>query len=75
MEKILGKNWQTTLAGLLGAVAVAVYPLVKTGEINWNNILIAGIIAAVGYFAKAKNVTGVGVEAKTEQDIKNEYMY
>ena len=74
MEKIFGKNWQTTFAGLLGAVCVAVYPLLTTGEINWNNILIAAIIAAVGYFAKSKNVTGVGIEARTESEIKQDYL-
>lgn len=74
MEKIFGKNWQTTLAGVIGAIAVAVYPLLTTGEINWNNVLIAGIIAVVGYFAKSKNVTGVGVEARTENEIKSEYL-
>jgi hypothetical protein len=74
MEKIFGKNWETSLAGLVGAIAVAIYPLLTTGQFNWNNILIAAIIAVVGYFAKSKNVTGVGVEAKTEEDIKNEYL-
>lgn len=74
MEKILGKNWETTLAGLLGAIAVAIYPLISTGEFNWNNILIASIIAVVGYFAKSKNVTGVGTEARTEEDIKSYYL-
>lgn len=74
MENLLGKNWQTTLAGLLGAIAVAIYPLLTMGEINWNNILIAAFIAVVGYLAKSKNVTGVGTEARTESDIKNEYL-
>jgi hypothetical protein len=74
MEKLLGKNWETTLAGLIGAITVAIYPLLTTGEINWNNVLIASIIAVVGYFAKSKNVTGVGVEARTESEIKDEYL-
>lgn len=74
MEKYFGKNWQTTLAGIVGAVAVAVYPLLTLGQINWNNILIAAIIAAVGYLAKSKNVTGVGMDARTENDIKNDYI-
>lgn len=74
MEKIFGKNWQTTLAGIIGAIAVAVYPLLTTGVINWNNVLIAGIIAVVGYFAKSKNVTGVGLEARTENDLKQDYL-
>jgi hypothetical protein len=74
MEKIFGKNWETSLAGLIGAIAVAIYPLLTTGQFNWNNILIAAIIAVVGYFAKSKNVTGVGLEAKTQEDIKNEYL-
>lgn len=66
------KNWRTFLIGLLGAVSVAVYPIIATGEIVWQNIGAAALIATFGYFAKDKNVTGVGEQAETLQDRKKE---
>ena len=52
------KNWKTTILGFVGAISVAVYPIIQTGEINWKAVGAAALIAAFGYFAKDSNVTG-----------------
>ena len=65
METILGKNWKTAIAGILSAVAIAVYPLIATGEINWNSIFAAAGLAILSWFTKDKDVTGIGLKATT----------
>ena len=52
------KSWKTTILGLIGAVAVMVYPIVADGEFKWESVGIAAFVAAMGYFAKDKDVTG-----------------
>jgi hypothetical protein len=52
------KNWKTTLFGALLAIAVALQPLLTTGSLDWKAIVIAALIAAIGYFAKDAGVTG-----------------
>lgn len=55
-------NWKTTLigtiAGIVGAVVGAVVPLLQGGVVDWKMVGGAALIAALGYFAKDKNVTG-----------------
>lgn len=53
------KSWKTTLLGALLAITVAVQPLITTGTIDWKAVTIAVLIAALGYFAKDHDVTGV----------------
>lgn len=50
------KNWKTTILGALAAIIIAIQPLIETGEINWKSVVIAAAIAALGYFAKDKEV-------------------
>jgi hypothetical protein len=52
------KSWKTTLMGLVTAVAVAVYPIITTGVIDWKNVGLAALIAVFGYLAKDYDVTG-----------------
>jgi len=55
-------NWKTTILGALGAIWVVAEPIVTNGDFDlsrdWKSLVFATIIAAFGYFAKDKNVTG-----------------
>lgn len=53
------KNWKTTAFGALAAVVIAIAPIMQTGEVSWTAVLLAALVAAFGYFAKDKDVTGV----------------
>lgn len=46
------KNWKTTLVGALSAVASVVVPLIQSGSVNVVNLILAGSLALLGYFAK-----------------------
>jgi len=48
------KNWRTTLIGALGAALTVVLPLVQSGTVGVNDIVIAGILAALGYHSADK---------------------
>jgi hypothetical protein len=52
------KNWKTTVSGLVGAIAVAVIPVLQSGKINYEAIAIAVAIAVLSFFAKDHDVTG-----------------
>jgi len=56
------KNYKTTLFALLAAICIGVYPIIQTGIIDWNKVLMAAFIALVGFFAKDNNVTGGSVK-------------
>jgi len=72
MKKLLGKNWQTTLVGLLAAVYFAIEPVISGDAYTWQDIVKVALPAIFGYVAKSHNVTGVGEEAKTTNEIKKE---
>jgi hypothetical protein len=46
------KNWKTTLAGLTAAVAH-----VSINGVGWKQLVMAGIMAALGALAKDHNAT------------------
>jgi hypothetical protein len=52
------KNWYTTLAGCIGAVAQVVYSLLSQGTVDMKTILSAVGLAVLGFLAKDFNVTG-----------------
>lgn len=52
------KNYKTTIVGALLAAVVAIQPLLSTGEIDYKQLVMAALIAALGYFAKDHDVTG-----------------
>ena len=52
------KSLKTTILGLIGAIAVVVYPIISSGEFKWESVGIAAFIAAMGYFAKDRDATG-----------------
>jgi hypothetical protein len=60
MNQILGTSWKTTLVGYLGAVAVAILPILQGQGIQWDKVLLAAVIAIVSRFAKDAGATGAG---------------
>jgi hypothetical protein len=55
---MLGKNWKTSLFGLLGAVCIAIYPIIQSGKIDPHALIMAIAVAVIGFLAKDFNVTG-----------------
>lgn len=53
------KNWKTTVLGVITAVIIAIAPILETGEVKWQALVLAAVVAAFGYFAKDHDVTGV----------------
>jgi len=53
------KNWRTTLVGAIGAVFIAVQPIIETGLIDWKAVGIAALVALFSYLAKDAGVTGI----------------
>ena len=56
------KNWKTTLFGCLAAIMIAVAPLIQTGQIDWKAVIVAALVAGLGFVAKDSNVTGGTVQ-------------
>lgn len=51
------RSWKTTLSGLVAAVATALTTgVLETGELK--DIVLVVAMAALGYFAKDRNVSG-----------------
>ena len=57
-KEMLLKNWPTTLAGLIGAVAMVVYDELSKGTVDTETIIKAAAIAAIGIVSKSFNVSG-----------------
>ena len=51
MKAILGTNWKTTLAGLLGAVALLIVDYVKPGDMDLKTIVESIVVFIVGKLA------------------------
>ena len=63
MEKIFGKNWKTTLAGIIGFAAQSFIPVLSTGQPVTLGTVMPHAFAAlptlgIGIAAKDSNVTG-----------------
>lgn len=52
------KNWKTTLAGLLTAVALPTIEMISKGSTDGKTIGLSIGIAFIGWFAKDAGVTG-----------------
>jgi hypothetical protein len=52
------KNWKTTLAGFIGAIALSLQSLFATGAVDGKTAMTAVIVAGLGFLAKDFNVTG-----------------
>ena len=57
-KEMLLKNWPTTLAGLVGAIAMVVYDELSKGTVDTETIIKAVAIAAIGFVSKSFNVSG-----------------
>lgn len=59
------KNYKTTIVALLGAIWLAVQPIISNGSFSWSadwkSLLGAIFVAAFGFVAKDFNVTGGNV--------------
>lgn len=53
-------NWKTTLTGLVGAIAVALIPVIQGEGFKPESLAIAAVLAALGFIAKDYDTTGVG---------------
>jgi hypothetical protein len=57
------KNWKTTTAGILAALAQIAVPLLSSGVgLTWKTVVPAVLTGAVGILAKDSNVTGGTVQ-------------
>lgn len=54
------KNWKTTIVGAVIGGLVAIQPILESGQINVQELLIGFLIAAFGAVSKDFNVTGTG---------------
>lgn len=70
LEKFFGKNYLTTLAGLLVAIGNILIPILQSRWPSWREIVFSVSFAIFGALAKAINVTGTGDNALTTQDIE-----
>jgi len=52
------KNWKTTIAGLLTAVALPTLEMISNGSTNTKTIGLSIGIAFIGWFAKDAGVSG-----------------
>jgi uncharacterized membrane protein len=55
---LLPANWRTTVAGLVGAVAIAVEPVLVAGVWDKERLIMAAAVGLVGYLAKDAGVSG-----------------
>ena len=58
------KSWKSTLVGALLAAVIAIQPILETGAIDWKRVILAGLVALLGYVVKDGNVTGGTIENK-----------
>jgi len=58
ISRIFGTSWKTSLSGYLGAIAVGVIPVLQTGQVSEEALIMAAAVAVLGRFAKDHNVTG-----------------
>jgi hypothetical protein len=52
------KNWRTTLIGCMGAIAYSLEDALSKGTIDRKTLILAAVIAALGFISKDFNVTG-----------------
>ena len=51
-------NFKTTIIGIIGAIVVAVLPLLQGATLDWKNIATAAVLAGLGWFSKDHDVSG-----------------
>jgi hypothetical protein len=59
LNKILGKSWRTSLTGYIGAVVLALAPVVQSGQLpSEQQLIMAAVVAALGRCGKDAGVSG-----------------
>lgn len=48
---MFGRNWRTTLAGLLGGVATAILPVIQGGQTDSKSLIGGAVIGLLGFLA------------------------
>jgi hypothetical protein len=46
------KEWKTTLAGVIGGVAVTLLPILQSGKFSWQALLTGAAIGVLGVLAR-----------------------
>lgn len=52
------KSWKTTIVGALLATVIAIQPFFEPGAYDFKKLLLAGLVALLGYLAKDFDTTG-----------------
>lgn len=52
LTKWFGASWKTTLGGIVGAVAIAITPVIQTGTIDKKALIMAAAVGLLGWLAK-----------------------
>jgi len=55
---MLGKNWKTTVAGVVAGGLVAIVPMLQSGEFSWGALAAGFAVGCLGYFSKSVGVSG-----------------
>ena len=61
------KNLYTTITGILGAIAIALIPVIEGNGFDWKMIGVAVVLAALGVLAKDFNTTRNGTFSTKEK--------
>jgi len=73
----MNKNWKTTLAGLVPGLLLAGKALLDAyaagyfDGVSGTQLVVAVALFLIGWYAKDKNVTGVGEDAKTKAEVQS----
>jgi hypothetical protein len=65
LVKLFGASWKTSLAGILGGISIAVWPILQSAvntqltgvKVDWTDVLMGVVVAIIGYLSKSQNVT------------------
>jgi hypothetical protein len=65
------KNWKTSLAGFIEAIAIGIIDVSISGSLTWKGVLIGAFKAMSGLLQKDYDTTGTGSGASKAKDISN----
>jgi hypothetical protein len=63
--QVIGPNWRTTIAGIIGATAYIVSDYLS-GKMDLKTFIVSFIIAAAGFVAKDAKVTGTELNPRAQ---------
>jgi len=65
------KNWKTSLAGIIEAIAIGIVDIAISGNLTWKGVLIGSLTAIRGLLQKDYDTTGTGSGASKAKDVSN----